>query len=189
MMGKPTTNWTRHKHAFLQRVAKGPCYAAGVAEGTACTHLRALFWVRQVDSRIGIKVEITDEGRRALALWDAGERMPIDVRSEEQRIRDVVQDLVDKAVAAGVVEQLARALRGQALPSVEGLATSLARQSIYRAGGALHSGGIVQPREGEAPAILESAAEYWPHDHPMVQALQRQNLTASLGTVCRSVQL
>lgn len=201
MMGKATTNWSRHKHAFLRRVANGPCYAKGSAEGAACTHLRSLFWVRQVDSRIGIKVEITDAGRRALELWEAGERMPLDVRTEEERVRDVVRDLVDKAAAAGVVAQLAKALIAQIPPEL-----GFSRGGFVS--GRYQPGGRVLDRSEEVVTMLSPLAQYVSADHPLAKSgpstgqghevvvVQldgdlcgvRGNLAPSVGTVCRRMQ-
>lgn len=98
MMGEAKPTWTKNKHDYLQLVNQaGPagCRARGVAFGSACASLRALGWVERITPAVGIKVRITPLGVRALQAWDAGQRGDIDLRTDDDRKRQALREMVE----------------------------------------------------------------------------------------------
>ncbi|GEM_PF-6598952 len=112
MKGEAKPTYTKNRHEFLQLVnAAGfaGCRARGVSFGAACTALRQLGWVEQIPA-IGIKVRITELGTRALDAWDSGQRGELDLRTGEQRLHELLEDVLDVAERHQFDEQLLRAL-------------------------------------------------------------------------------
>jgi len=112
MMGEAKPTWTQNRHEFLQLVnAAGAagCRARGVAFGSACTAMRRLGWVEQIQA-IGVKVRITDLGRRALQAWDAGERRDLDLRTEEERTAVTLAQILEASADYSLDERLVKAL-------------------------------------------------------------------------------
>lgn len=112
MKGEAKPTYTKNRHEFLQLVnAAGfaGCRARGVSFGAACTALRQLGWVEQIPA-IGIKVRITELGTRALDAWDSGQRGELDLRTGEQRLEEMLEDVLDVAERHQLDEKLLRAL-------------------------------------------------------------------------------
>lgn len=113
MMGEAKPTWTRNKHDYLQLVNQaGPagCRARGVAFGSACASLRALGWVERITPAVGIKVRITPLGVRALQAWDAGQRGDLDLRTDDDRKRQALQEVLEAVEQHDLHEQLLQEL-------------------------------------------------------------------------------
>lgn len=177
MMGEAKPTWTRNKHDYLQLVNQAGavgCRARGVAFGSACASLRSLGWVERVQA-VGIKVRITELGRRALEAWDAGERGELDLRTDDERKAATLAQLLELSADHGLDERLLQALF-QRVPVLA--FQRLVRQAVVAAGDAalleatagviceeaapevlagLHSGGVVGCRPaGVIPRLIET---------------------------------